>query len=81
MPKPKKITTEELAVMIKRGFDETAKKVDMEARFEETATKQDVADIRRDITRIENILIEGLQRRLERVEDDMRLVKTKARIS
>jgi len=67
--------------MIKRGFDETATKQDVEEiRSELSELKGDIADLKKDVTRIENILVGGLSRRVERLEDDMRLVKTKARI-
>ena len=83
--------------MIKRGFDETAKKSDvetrfddMEARFDEVATKEeltevkkelqkDIAELRTDVTRIGH-LPESLGRRADRLEDDIRLVKTKVGI-
>lgn len=88
--KKKRITIDELAIMVKRGFDETAKKVDMEARFAETATKEDIAALQADIVRLEkeiaelrqdiaqiNRLPSVLVHRVDRMEDDIRLIKTK----
>ncbi len=54
MPK-KKITIEDLAVMVNRGFEETAKKADMEVRFNAIDTRFDKVDERLD--RIENIVL------------------------
>ncbi len=67
----KKMTIEDLAVMVKRGFDETAKKADVETQFDEMGKRLD---------RIENILIAGHDRRLYNAEDDIRVIKTKVRI-
>ena len=82
----KKMTLEELARMTANGFaamekhfDQTASKSDLD----ELATKKDLADVKEelqtDIKRIGNVPL-GLERRLDRVEDDLRLVKTKVGI-
>jgi hypothetical protein len=70
----KKITLDDLAIMVKNGFDETAKKSDMEARFEQVNQRLDGIDKRLDI--IENINLMGQYRRIEVLEDKMLLVKT-----
>lgn len=102
--KKKKITIEDLAVMIKHGFDETAKKADMdaqfagaetrfagmdarfekiEARLETTATKSDIARLEKEIAllRYDIGFVQSMPARLERrmdiLEDGLRLVKTK----
>lgn len=88
--KKRKTTIEGLAVMVKHGFDETAKKVDMDARFEKiedrlekTATKSDIARLEKEIAGPRHDLgfIQSMPARLERrmdtLEDGLRLVKTK----
>ncbi|MEK7208015.1 MAG: hypothetical protein AAB699_00525 [Patescibacteria group bacterium] len=84
----KSITIEVLAGMVKRGFDETARKADMDARFD--AVDKELASVKSDIKRLEkeiadlredmafvNKLPASLERRVERMEDDLRLIKTK----
>lgn len=89
----KNLTIEDLAIMVKRGFDETAKKVDVDARFEKiearldkTATKDDIVRLEKEITKLDQNISHigylpiGIERRLDRVEDDLRIVKTKVGI-
>ena len=64
----KKMTLETLAGMVKRGFDETAKKTEVDARFD---------GIEKELQRIENIVIRAHDNRITALEDNMRLVKTK----
>jgi predicted nucleic acid-binding Zn-ribbon protein len=89
--KKKTITIDELAVMIKRGFDETASKTGF-LRLEEdiNIVKEDVVKIRDDTARLEKEIV-GLRKDIEhlnripfsleqpvtRMEDDIRLIKTK----
>ena len=93
--KKKRITIDELAGMIKRGFDATATKADMETRFADMETRfdkteQDIAGLKQDIARLEKEIAELRQdilhinrlpsvvvRRIDRMEDDIRLIKTK----
>lgn len=88
MTKKKKITLEELAAMVKRGFDEAAKAAN--ARFDETVTRADIVSLKADIARLEKEIAElrediahlkqipfTLERRIDRMEDDIRLIKTK----
>ena len=56
------VTTEDLARMIQNGFNETAKKVDVDQRF-------DIIEERLD--RIENILIQKNTTRIEKLETNM----------
>lgn len=74
--KKKGITVDELAIMVQRGFEDTASKTD-------TASKADIAridsrlsgiDVRLD--RIENLLLRGHDNRIELLEDKMRMVQT-----
>lgn len=71
----KAMTIDDLAGMVKRGFDETAKKTEMNARFEAVDERFDGIDKRLD--RIENLLIRAHDNRITELEDSMRLVKTK----
>ncbi|MEK7169683.1 MAG: hypothetical protein AAB767_00150 [Patescibacteria group bacterium] len=70
----KTITIDDLAVMVKKGFDETAKRVNLDA------LTKDVAELSTKVTRIENILIRAHDNRIYKVEDDIRLIKTKVGI-
>ena len=56
------VTTDDLARMIQKGFDETAKKVDVDQRF-------DV--IEKDIREIKEILIQKNTARIEELETGM----------
>ena len=63
----KNITIDELARMVQKGFEETAKKTDMDKRFD---------GIDKRLDRIENILIkrhsdeiENLKQRMHRLEE------------
>lgn len=62
----KEITIDELARMIAKGFEETAKKVEVDVRFDEIEKRLD---------RIEKFLLEEHRRRIERLEDQMREVR------
>ena len=70
---PRKITLDDLARMVKVGFDETAKKVDMDKRFERLDAKMDrfearlahidarIAVIERDIAEIRKELVPRME--------------------
>ncbi len=73
--KENKITLEKLAIMIKTGFDGTATKQEVTAGFEGVDKKFGELEYRLD--RIENLIIRGQENRIEKLEDNMRLVKTK----
>ena len=60
------VTIEDLARMVQKGFEDTAKKVDMDARFNVVESRLD---------RIEKLLIVEHQRRIEKLEDDVRVLK------
>lgn len=95
--KRKKTTIDDLAVMVKHGFDETAKKADMDARFdgmetrlakvearlEKTATKADIEQLEKEIALLRydlgfvQSMPARLERRMDTLEDGLRLVKTK----
>ena len=55
-----KITIDGLAVMIKKGFDETAKKTDVDKRFDRIESRLD---------RIEETLLKNHEARIKRLED------------
>lgn len=66
----KNITTDDLAVMVKKGFDETAKKRDLDL------LRVDVHDIKERVENIEHLLlkqhsfkIQDLEKRMRRMED------------
>jgi len=60
-----KITIEELAVMIKRGFDETAKKIDVDKRFESMDKRFDGVDRR----------LDHIDARLNTIEHDIQEIR------
>lgn len=66
----KQITIEDLAVMVQRGFEETASKTEINEGFKDVNDRLNAIDQRLD--RIENILIAGHDRRIEKLEDSVR---------
>ena len=62
----KNITTDELAAMVQKGFEETAKKIDMDASFKTVNDRLD---------KIENILIKQQNERIERLEERMHKIE------
>lgn len=65
-----------LAVMTKNGFDEVHK--DMDDKFKKVDQRFDKVEGRLD--KIENIIVANYDRRFERVEDNIRLLKTALRM-
>ena len=70
---PRKITLDDLARMVKVGFDETAKKVDMDKRFERLDARMDrfearLAHIDARITVIERDIAEIRKELIPRME-------------
>jgi len=57
-----KITTDALAGMIKKGFDETAKQVDVDKRFDKIEARLD---------RIEETILKNHEIRIKRLEDSL----------
>jgi hypothetical protein len=74
--KKKKITIDDLAVMIARGFEATASKEEMNNRFDRVNEKFDEMEERLD--RIENLILTDHRNRLERLEDKVRVLETAA---
>jgi len=64
--KKKNITIEDLAKMVQKGFLETAKKVEVDKRFDK---------IENNLERIEKLLIAEHRRRIEKLELDVRELK------
>ena len=64
--KKKNITIEDLARMVQKGFLETAKKVEVDKRFDK---------IENSLERIEKLLIAEHRRRIEKLELDVRELK------
>lgn len=63
----KKMTLEDLAIMVQQGFEDTASKADVE-RLEQR------------LDRIENILLAGHDRRIEKLEDTVRQLMTAVKL-
>ena len=72
--KKKEVTIDGLAIMVQRGFESTALKIDMDEGFVRVDKRLDIIDKRLD--RNENILIRAHENRIERLEDELRIVKT-----
>lgn len=71
----KKMTIDDLAGMVKRGFDETAKETDVNKRFDDVDERFDKMDKRLD--RIENLILRDHVQRIERLEDTVLQLKVK----
>lgn len=64
--KTKKITIENLARMVQKGFEETAKKDEVHKRFDKVENR---------LERIEKLLIAEHRRRIEKLEFDVKELK------
>ena len=62
----KNITIDDLAVMVQKGFEETAKKSDMDVEFERVDKRFEQVDKRLD--KIEKLLIAEDRRRIDKLE-------------
>jgi hypothetical protein len=71
--KTRKITIEDLARMVQKGFSETAKKIELEGLREEMKKGFKVVDERFD--KIEKLILADHKRRLEKLEEEMRDLK------
>ena len=67
------VTTEGLAVMIQRGFAETARKDDVDRRFDGVEKRLDA--IEDHLESIEKLMLEDHRRRIERLEGEMKNLK------
>ena len=72
---PRKMSVDDLAVMIARGFDATATKADLAKLHAEV--NQRFTKMEQRFDRVENILLRAQDNRLDRLEDDVRVIKTK----
>jgi len=71
----KKMTIEDLALITQKGFN------DVDVQFGEVGQRFDAVEVRLDsvdikLERIENLLLRAHDNRLEKLEDDVRNVKT-----
>jgi hypothetical protein len=66
----RKVTIEDLAAMIQRGFKEMAKRTDMDRGFAAVDKRFDVVEDRLD--RIEKLMLVDHKRRIERLEDQVK---------
>ena len=78
MAKKKETTIDQLARMVQKGFESTASKEDLRELRTDFDGRFEIMQKRLD--RIENLLITSIDRRFERIEDTIRLVKTKLRL-
>ena len=66
----RQLTIDDLAAMIQRGFKEMVKKDDLERRFDGVERRFDAVDVRLD--RIEKLLLVDHERRIERLEEQVK---------
>ncbi|MFA5310389.1 MAG: hypothetical protein WC386_01705 [Candidatus Paceibacterota bacterium] len=71
--KKKDITIDELAMMVQRGFNETAKKSEMDQRFDGVDRRLDKVEKRLD--RIEKLILADHKERIERLEMQVKELK------
>lgn len=71
--KGKNITIDELAMMVQRGFNETAKKTDVDMRFDGVDKRLDKVEKRLD--RIEKLILSDHKERIERLEIQVKELK------
>ncbi len=71
--KGKSITIDGLARMVQKGFDETAKKDEMNARFEEV--NQHFKEVDQRFDKIEKLILADYKRRIEKLELEVREVR------
>lgn len=80
--KVKKMTIDDLAVMVAKSFETMPTRGEMNARFDEMRVEfnsrfDEAAKENKDqFARIEYLLIRALDNRTERLEDDVRILKT-----
>lgn len=74
--KTKKTTMDDLAMMVQRGFMEMGGRID-ELRTETNGKIDSLrAETKDGFARIENVLLRGHENRIEKIEDDTRILKT-----
>jgi len=62
----KNVTIDQLAVMVQKGFHETAKKTDMDFRFGKVETRLDKIETK--LEKIEKIILDDHRDRIEKLE-------------
>ena len=72
--KKKNITIDDLAIMVQKGFEETAKKVDLDNFSKSVDKRFDIVDKRLD--RIEKLIIADHRERIEKLEEEMKELKS-----
>jgi hypothetical protein len=71
--KSKNITIDDLAIMVQKGFSETAKKEEMDKRFDGVDKRFDKVEKRLD--RIEKLILADHKERIEKLEIEMKELK------
>jgi len=71
--KKKNITIDDLARMVKKGFDETAKKIDVDGQFKAVDKRFDIIEDRLD--KIEKLILADHKRRIEKLETEVKELK------
>jgi archaellum component FlaC len=71
--KKRNITIEDLARMVKNGFEETAKRKEVNSRFNEVDSRFNIVENRLD--KIEKLILADHKRRIERLEFEVKELK------
>ncbi len=69
----RKTTIEDLARMVAKGFEETAKKADMDRQFKDLNNR--LGSLEKDVEYIKNLVALNHKHRLEKLELDMKELK------
>ena len=67
------ITIGDLAVMVKKGFDETAKKEDVDVRFNNIDERLD--KLESNVEEIRNLILASHKRKIEKIESELKEVR------
>ena len=71
--KKNNITIDDLAVMVQKGFEETAKKADMDLKFEQVGNE--FKEVNKRFDKIEKLILADHKKRIEKLEDEIKEIK------
>lgn len=71
--KKKNITIEDLAIMVQKGFEETAKKTEVNLQFK--GINLQFKEVNERLERIEKLILTEHKRRIERLETEVKELK------
>ncbi|MEK7665060.1 MAG: hypothetical protein AAB361_02890 [Patescibacteria group bacterium] len=71
--KKNNITIDDLAIMVQKGFNETAKKADMDLKFEQVS--REFKEVGERFDKIEKLILADHKKRIEKLEDEIKEIK------